>query len=273
MNPAPPVLIVAHPGHELRLFNWMERERPRVFILSDGSGSAQTSRIAYSASSIAAAGATLIEGSGRKSDRDWYAAMIAGDTATFAEAADIIAAAATHARLIVADAVDGYNPLHDLCQAMAVAVATRMPSRPELLVSPATAVAQGTEHLCWMLEEQAVQRKYAAVLAYTPLAEESTRLLAEAPDALRREQLLLPVFDWPESWEPQWETYGRKRVQEGRFVTPISYRDHVLPIAKALLGNSVVPSGRDALRSGLAAAPEVEPGSSQPGTDFPVQPG
>src|SRR5262249_5933866 len=124
--------------HELRLFNWMERERPLVFILSDGSGGAQTSRIAYSVACVAAAGATLIVGSGQKSDRDWYAAMIAGDVATFAEAADAIAAAAIAAPLIVSDAVDGYNPLHDLCQAMAVAVAARIPreTTPRLLVSP-----------------------------------------------------------------------------------------------------------------------------------------
>src|SRR5712675_1307515 len=118
------VLIVAHPGHELRLFDWMERERPFVFILSDGSGGAQSSRLDYSISAIRTAGATLIEGSGQRSDRDWYAKILAGDVSAFMETADAITAAALarQAPLVVSDAADGYNPLHDLCQALGSAV-------------------------------------------------------------------------------------------------------------------------------------------------------
>src|SRR3954471_21008910 len=93
MTPARPVLIVAHPGHELRLFNWMERESPLVFILSDGSGGAQSSRLNYSVSAIRAAGATLIEGSGQRSDREWCAAVLAGDISAFTKLAQAITAA------------------------------------------------------------------------------------------------------------------------------------------------------------------------------------
>src|SRR4051812_35349297 len=148
MTSASPVLIVAHPGHELQLFDWMERERPLVFILSDGSGGAQSSRLRYSASAIHAAGATLIEGSGQRSDREWYAAILAGDIEAFTATADTITAAAltTHAPLVVSDAADGYNPLHDLCQAIAGARDSRP---PEFLVSPATESAMGAEAVAW----------------------------------------------------------------------------------------------------------------------------
>jgi hypothetical protein len=244
MTSALPVLIVAHPGHELRLFNWMERERPIVFILSDGSGGAQNSRLDYSISAIRAAGATLIEGSGQRSDREWYAAILAGNIPAFTETADTITAAALtmHAQIVVADAADGYNPLHDLCQAIASAVVARVARHskpPTFLVSPATADAMGTEPIAWTLEDEAARRKRLVVLANTALAEEVAPLLAETPDALHTEQLLVPTFDWPENWAPEWEAFGRKRVNEGRFVTPITYRDHVLPIAKALLGRDV----------------------------------
>jgi hypothetical protein len=228
----------------------MERERPRVFILSDGSGGAQSSRLAFSVATIAAAGASLIEGSGQRSDRDWYTAMITGDVAAFTQTADAIAAAAARAPLVVADAADGYNPMHDLCQAIAGAVAARMAratTPPKLLVSPATASAIGTECIAWEIGPDAAERKRLAVSAYTPLAEEATRLLAEAPDALHRERLLSPSFDWPENWQPEWEAYGRKRVREGRFANPITYRDHVLPIAQALLGGGLGDSQAGAL--------------------------
>jgi hypothetical protein len=241
MKSALPVLIVAHPGHELRLFDWMERERPRVFILSDGSGGAQSSRLNYSVSAIRDAGATLIEGSGQRSDREWYAAILAGDVAPFSQAADAIAAAAltVDAPLVVSDAADGYNPLHDLCQAIASAAVARIArgsKAPKFLVSPAIASAMGTPSIAWKLEDETARRKRLAVSANMPLAEEAARLLAEAPEALYNEQLLAPTFDWPENWTPEWEAFGRKRVKEGRFAAPITYRDHVLPIAKALLG-------------------------------------
>jgi hypothetical protein len=239
-----PALIVAHPGHELQLFNWMERERPHVFILSDGSGGTQGSRLGYSVTAIRAAGATMIEGSGQRSDREWYAAILAGDISAFAKTADAIAAAAltAHAPLVVSDAADGYNPLHDLCQAIASAVVARISRNtkpPTFLVSPVTSNAIGTRSIEWKLENEAAQRKHLAVSAYTPLAQEATRLLAEAPDALSTERFLVPTFDWPESWTPEWEAFGHRRVNEGRFAAPITYRNHVLPIAKALLGRDV----------------------------------
>jgi hypothetical protein len=238
-----PILIIAHPGHELRLFGWMERERPLVFILSDGSGGAQRSRLDYSLATIRATGARLIEGSGQRSDRDWYAALLGGDIPAFLQAADAIAAAAltVHAPLVVSDAADGYNPLHDLCQAIGGAVIARVARHakaPEFRVSPATATAMGSKAVTWNLEDDAMLRKRRAISANTPLAEEVARLLAETPDALYREQLLFPAFDWPEHWKPEWEAFGRKRVKEGRFAAPITYRGHVLPIAKALLGRN-----------------------------------
>jgi hypothetical protein len=245
MKSALPALIIAHPGHELRLFDWMERERPLVFILSDGSGGAQSSRLDYSVSAIHGAGATLIEGSGQRSDREWYAAILAGDIRAFTKTADAIAAAAMQAPLVVSDAADGYNPLHDLCQAIASAVVARIARHskaPEFLVSPAIATAMGTPSIAWKLEDEAARRKQLAVSTNMPLAEEAARLLAEAPDALYTEQLLVPTFDWPENWTPEWEAFGRKRVNEGRFAAPITYRDHVLPIAKALLGRDTCRS-------------------------------
>ena len=111
------------------------------------------------------------------------------------------------------------------------------------LVSPATAGALGTAAIEWTLDAEATRRKHVGVSAYTPLAQEAAQLLAEAPDALHTVRLLVPTFDWPDNWTPEWEAFGRKRVSEGRFTTPITWRDHVLPIAKALLG-------RDAGRRG-----------------------
>ena len=40
------VLVIAHPGHELRAFTFLRRLQPKVAVLTDGSGSQGISRIA-----------------------------------------------------------------------------------------------------------------------------------------------------------------------------------------------------------------------------------
>ena len=71
------ILILAHPGHELRIFHWMEQVRPVVCVLTDGSGGNQSSRTAYSIETVAAARAFLGPVFGQMPDRDWYDAILA----------------------------------------------------------------------------------------------------------------------------------------------------------------------------------------------------
>src|SRR5438309_10617586 len=40
-----PALVVAHPGHELRVFGWLSRNKPRVYVITDGSGQGGDHRI------------------------------------------------------------------------------------------------------------------------------------------------------------------------------------------------------------------------------------
>ncbi|WP_137127969.1 hypothetical protein [Roseomonas sp. HF4] len=235
-----PFLLLAHPGHELRLFGWMERHRPVVFILSDGSGGAARSRIAHSLATIGRAGAEAGEVFGQMSDIAWYAAMLARDAAPFLRVADAMTAAALRHRppILVSDAVDGHNPLHDLCEAIGAGVARRAAADGldlRHLASAATASAIGEEAEAWEIGAAVADRKRAAVAAYAPLAEEAARIMAAEPDALRVERLLAPGFPWPEAWEPGWEAFGRRRVAEGRFPRAITYAEHVRPIAQRLL--------------------------------------
>src|SRR5260221_8686768 len=46
MNSTRPALIIAHPGHELRVHRWLEKTRPLVLVLTDGSGRTAQSRLA-----------------------------------------------------------------------------------------------------------------------------------------------------------------------------------------------------------------------------------
>lgn len=235
------ILVLAHPGHELRIFHWMERVRPEVCILTDGSGGNQSSRTEYSKGTLAAAGAEPGPVFGQTSDRNWYEAILAGDAAPFRHVANALIETVGNAPAVtvVADAVDGYNPVHDLTSAIGAAVAARLAAAGAAvtrLVSAAVPGSCGRHETEVLLDRQARARKMAAVRAYIPLAEEARRIFEEAPESFGREVLMRQDFDWPERFEPQWEKFAKDRVATGRYANPITYRDHVLPIARAILG-------------------------------------
>src|SRR5690348_480507 len=50
-------LVVAHPGHELRVHGWMELAHPIVSVLTDGSGHTGQSRLSSTTSLLAQSGA------------------------------------------------------------------------------------------------------------------------------------------------------------------------------------------------------------------------
>src|SRR3954452_4220641 len=99
-NPAPPTaLIIGPPGHELRVHHWIERTRPLVFVLTDGSGHTGVSRLASTTAVLERAGATPGSVYGRLSDREVYRAILGGDVGLFAGLADELAAALDQAEV------------------------------------------------------------------------------------------------------------------------------------------------------------------------------
>ena len=224
-----PVLIVAHPGHELRLSAWMARTKPLLCILTDGSGGAHEARTRYSAALAEECGASVGPVFGPMPDRDWYAAILAGNAEPFVEAADRIAAAAAHGTLVVADPVEGYNPMHDLCAAVADRVA--MAIGGQRATYPLMVPRQDGEVMA--LDDEAQARKRAAVTAYAPLAEEAAALLKAEPSALAEERLLPATFDWPPAMVPApiYELFGAALAMTGVYREAIGYARHVRPIA------------------------------------------
>jgi len=227
-----PVLIVAHPGHELRLTAWMEREHPLLCILTDGSGSVAPPRTRFSAALAKGCGAVRGPVFGAMPDRAWYAAILAQDLQPFRAAVAAIAAVAQAGAAVVADPVEGYNPMHDLAAAVADAVAAH--NGGARLTYPLTHPATGGVAL--RLDAAALARKRAAVQAYTPLAQEAQALLRAQPEALAEERLLPAAFAWPERMEPPpaYERIGAERASAGVYGATIRYAAHVRPLALAL---------------------------------------
>src|SRR3954468_19221353 len=115
------VLFVAHPGHELCLHGWLEQARPRVFVLTDGSGNGGVSRMDSTAGVIAGCGAQPGSVFGRFADRAIYHAVLEGNITAAANVVFELAGALAQRddTYLVADPWEFYNPAHDLCRVIA----------------------------------------------------------------------------------------------------------------------------------------------------------
>jgi hypothetical protein len=238
---------MAHPGHELLLHDWLRRARPVVFALTDGSGGRGGDRRAASELTIRAAGAEVGPVFGLIPDRSWYAAILAGDQRLFERAARLIAAACIerHVTALVSDPVEFFNPVHDLCNAVAQKVSASIETRSNALVEHFDYVIErpdikrGAPAWSAVLDEAAMARKLAATQGYEELAGELDRFHRTGWRTFFGTERLFQVdrdATWPEipPEEPFYERFGRERVADGTYRQLITYRRHVRPLVRML---------------------------------------
>jgi hypothetical protein len=245
--PRSTALLIAHPGHELRVHRWLELAQPVVFVLTKGDGRDGASRIESTRRVIDACGARVGPLFGRFADRELYAALLAGAHDVFLQLLDELADAfvALDVEYVAADAEEGYNPTHDVCRYLAeaaTAMAVRTAGRPigdfefPLVARPDEWGAdRHSGALRFDLDEAALDRKLACARAYPELREEVTQALARfGADAFRVERLMRAV---PSDGPPApvfYERVGADRVAAGQYGEAISYAGHVAPVRHAL---------------------------------------
>jgi hypothetical protein len=243
-------LIVAHPGHELMVYHWMERSRPLYVCLTDGSGGSGASRIASTSRLLATVGATRGPICGRWTDREFYQLLVGGRADELARLARELADTLIESGVecVAGDAIEGFNPTHDVCRLIidgAVAIAQRrgggrLDNYEFTLESPApdrTTLPDGA--LCLDLDEDALERKLRAALDYDEMRDEVAKALerfgrqAFAVECLRpaaTERMLERFATEP----PLYEQYGHMRVEQGVYREVIHYREHVARVRAAI---------------------------------------
>ena len=241
-------LMVAHPGHELRIHGWLETVRPHVFVLTDGSGRIDRSRLASTSRVLAAVGAQPGSIYGRFTDVALYDAILGGRHEVFRALALDFADALTRTRpdYVVGDALEGYNPVHDVCRSIinvALEISARrgtpmagnfdfpLVGRPDAARRQPAAMVVGLR-----LEEPQLARKLAAAHGYPELGHEIEAALREnSVDAFRDECLrAADGGHTPPEIPPYYEKYGEGQVAAGYYSRALRYREHVLPIVESL---------------------------------------
>jgi len=192
------------------------------------------------------------------SDTDLYHTVLGFNHRPFMDLVDKLAAAILYEQVdcIAGDAEEGYNPGHDTCRLIinaAVKLVKRTSSRPVrnydfTLVGPPDQCSEDLrEHSLWLnLDDEAFARKLSAARNYTELqAEVETALNGTGnetfTDANRfRVECLRPVNSHSlairslEDDPPFYERYGEKQVLSGYYKQVLRYREHMLPLARAL---------------------------------------
>jgi len=244
-------LVAGHPGHELKVFGWMSQHSPRVYLLTDGSGRHGISRTAASRSVIAGIQAQPGEVFGDISDAQIYEAMLHKDLALFFSVVDELANSFVHHQidLVVGDAAEGFNPTHDLCRLLinaSVLIAERTSGRRianfEFCLTEweQNCPPPKHDHRChhFVLDDSLLAQKLAAAQAYAELKDEVERALAcRGEDFFRVEcfkRVVSAALVHP-GGKPLYEQWGEQRVAEGQYTSVIRFKEHILPIAEAVL--------------------------------------
>ncbi len=118
------LMVFGHPAHELALFGFLQRFRPQIVIVTDG-GSEE--RIKQSRAGLDSIGleATYLN----FAENDFYVALLRRDVAFFETVADLLHTqiATADPRQIFCDAIEFYNPVHDITLPLVLRAAEAAP--------------------------------------------------------------------------------------------------------------------------------------------------
>lgn len=224
--------------------------RPIVHVLTDGSGSDGQPRIDSTTALLEGVGAAPGSIYGRLSDREIYRAILAGDHERFIALAEELAATLVRDAVdcIAGDAVEGFNPSHDVCRyvinaAVRIASAAGQPMAcyafPLDGAPDAGPDAQRDRALRTQLDDRMLDRKLHAAHDYAELRSEVQSALQRFGKEPFRSECLWPVdlmdpYGWDPERVPYYESYGAQRVATGAYEQVVTFREHVKPLADAL---------------------------------------
>ena len=246
----PVALVIAHPGHELRVHRWLELARPNVFVLTDGSGRTGHSRVASTSTVLASAQAHPAPIYGRFTDVELYDLILRGDAAALVALIRELVTSFVRDGVgcVVGDALEGFNPSHDLCRFLingAVLLLRKETGRDVLNFAfpldgaPDGSTSQsGTSGVRIDLDAAALTRKLASASNYAALQSEVASAVSRFGTQAFATEWLHPVLDPLEGLirmreePPQYERFGKGRVNDGLYAKAIGYRTHVRPLIR-----------------------------------------
>ncbi|HKY94161.1 MAG TPA: hypothetical protein VJL84_02605 [Kiloniellales bacterium] len=247
------LFVFSHPNHEIAVFGHMQRLRPHLVFLTDGGG---PQRVAESRRGLEHLGLAEHAQFLGHPEQSLYAALLARDVGFWQGLASEIARVVERVRpdCVAADAVEFYNPVHDMSLPLAEAALAES-ARPAALYevplifekargasgdyAVQTPLAAGGEAIelsadewakkigCWRTIYGQLRAQLGTVIDAIGDGSLAREVLHPARDALRQ----------PAAEERlRYEERGRKLQERGEVAEVITLHGHVRPVVQALLG-------------------------------------
>jgi hypothetical protein len=224
-------------------------------VITDGSGNTGESRIQNTLKTIIQAGAVASPVMGRFTDKEFYDIIREQDKESLIRLLDdIISDMEIHKiNAFAGDALEGYNPTHDLCRYMINAINRIFGLRTGKEIPNFEFPLDGPPHQCPArsvgepiqldLNEEDMDRKFVAAHNYPELLEEVKKVLELYGESSFRTEYLWPVEhpDDYQSWtmhEPFYESWGKQKINSGKYKELITYQGHLKPLAEFLTSHS-----------------------------------
>jgi len=246
--------VFSHPNHELAIYGLMMRALPHTLFLTDGGGE---KRLAETREGLAALGlldrATFLN----HSEDSFYGALLDNDLSFFCDVAEQIrdCVEAVGTEQVWCDAVEFYNPVHDLAFPLVVRAIKGLPEveifevpliyqRPSVDAGGEYAVQRALESTPNAVEvrlsaaEVAAKRRCRDEI-YTELRAQLGAVITDLPEEYLAIEVLLPPNG--QSFEPvegrvlRYEARGRLLHEQGAVDRVITLRQHYLPLVSGLL--------------------------------------
>ena len=252
-----PALIIGHPGHELRAFKILKDLKPDVYILTDGSGQNNVSRLHQSIKLIESLGASYKNTFKPFTDKELYTIILTGNLTKIKQVKTELLKLVKDNEYneIYGDALEGFNPTHDICRYLINGIVRNLeksnPSKTILnydfvLEKAPNVLSQKSNinNLFFELSPLELEMKIKASLNYPELkieiemAIERFGINAFSRECYSRITDLKQISNW-ENQQPYYEEIGKKRVASGIYKNCIEFEKHMQPIAHVCLATTI----------------------------------
>lgn len=250
-------LIIGHPGHELRAFKFLKDYKPDVYILTDGSGHHNNSRLHQSIELIESLGATYKDAITPFTDKELYDIILDGDLFQIRKVREklLFSIKENNYDKIFGDALEGFNPTHDICRYIINGIVAELeknePTKSILnydfvLDKEPNNLSQKENSTGFSLELSPLElnMKIQAALNYPELkteveiAIERFGISSFSWESYGRVTDLKQTINWENEF-PYYEEIGKKRVASGSYNTCIEFEKHIKPIAEICLATNI----------------------------------
>jgi hypothetical protein len=240
--------VFSHPNHELAIFGIIQRVRPHLLYLTDGGGE---ERVKETRNGLARLGlldqATFLP----YSEQSFYDALLSRDVLFFSEVRDAIRSRyrAVLPEQITCDAVEFYNPVHDIALPLVISavggqrnvfeaplIYQREDGNFGVQIAPPE-LRDGQSEMK-LTDEEALQKRKALEEDYHILRYTLGHVLLRASHAFIQE-VVLPASSplaSPAGRVVRYDLRAKKLKSEGKVAREITREGHYLPLARQFLG-------------------------------------